>query len=770
MKHRRRALPYGGCVVILAMVALASLSLWRPIAPEASWSGPVRLEARLTKRQATLGPANAQRLLENYARTPLRFEAWPEHSRKDNQGRSAGQEKFAARGSGYSVLLTPTEAVLGLYKGKEKEERGRNGGASFGLLPTAASAQQGGFRSEGAAVSTEAPETGVVRMKLVGANAAARVVGRDPLPGRVNYYLGNDPKQWRTNVRGYAKVQYEGVYPGVDLVYYGNQGQLEYDFVVAPGADPGAIRLRFEGADKVEVDAQGDLALHTVGGPIHLRKPVVYQQVKGARREIAGSYVLNGAREASFKVAAYDPRQPLVIDPVLTYSTYLGGSDFDSGFGIAVDAEGNMYVGGNITKSVDFPTENAFQPEHHGGPNFLDTFVTKFDPSGQTLIYSTYLGGSGDDTGRGPAVDTQGNAYVTGWTTSRDFPTVKPFQAMLRGPTNAFVTKFDADGGVVYSTYLGGRDGDAGGGIAVDAEGNAYVTGNTFSADFPTVEPFQPTLRGRQNAFVTKLDATGSALLYSTYFGGSRDDGGHGIAVDGEGNIYLIGDTFSRDFPTANAFQPAYGGGPEDAFVTKFDASGQTLIYSTYLGGTDEDDGAGIAVDAVGNSYVIGSTFSRDFPTVNPIQPDFAGGPTDAFVTKFDADGSVVYSTYLGGREFDAGRAIAVDAEGNAYVAGETISPNFPTENPLQPALTGFINAFVAEFDASGTTLLFSTYLGGSVADRGRGIAVDASGNIYVTGETLSPDFPLQNPFQDALRGQQYDAFVSRISPDSSPR
>jgi hypothetical protein len=418
----------------------------------------------------------------------------------------------------------------------------------------------------------------------------------------------------------YAKVKYAAAYPGVDLVYYGQSRQLEYDFVVAPGADPTAITLSFEGIDHIDVDAQGDLVLSTAGGSLRFQKPIVYQEEDGRWQSIAGSYVRTGPHQAGFRLAAYDLARPLVIDPVLSYATYLGGSGRDDGLGIAVDAAGQAYVTG-FTVSADFPTVHPLQPTLNGG----DAFVAKLTADGSALVYATYLGGSYDfEFGTGIAVDAAGAAYVTGQTGSADFPTTPgAFQTTLAGGgdcggrpcDDAFVVKLTADGSaLVYATYLGGRSTDRGTGIAVDAAGHAYVTGLTTSADFPTAHPLQPTLGGGVgDAFVAKFTADGSALVYATYLGGSGYEFGTGIAVDAAGHAYVTGSTNSADFPTTpGAFQVTSGG---DAFVAKLNATGSALVYATYLGGSCGDGGTGIAVDAAGAAYVVGITTSADFPT-----------------------------------------------------------------------------------------------------------------------------------------------------------
>ncbi len=618
-------------------------------------------------------------------------------------------------------------------------------------------------------------------MTLAGANPKATVTGLDELPGKSNYFIGNDPAKWRTNVPTYAKVKYQNVYRGIDLVYYGNPQQLEYDFVVAPGADPkaisldvAAIRSSLDGGRTapLRIDANGDLVIPAGEDEVRLHKPVVYQAAVNqgaegsARHFVDGHYVVKGRNRVSFEVASYDPGKTLVIDPVLVYSTYVGGSNYDQGEGIAVDSAGNAYVTG-YTASPDFPTANPLQTVSGGNG---DVFVAKLNPAGSALVYSTYLGGSNGEDARGIAVDSAGNAYVTGYTSSTDFPTAKPLQPTSDGD-DAFVAKLNPTGSaLLYSTYLGGNNTDVGNGIAVDSEQNAYVTGYTYSSDFPTAHPLQSVYGGNPDVFVAKLNPTGSVLLYSTYLGGSDYDLGFGIAVDSAGNAYVTGGTLSSNFPTANPLQTFSSGGR--VFVAKLNPTGSALLYSSYLGGSLA---RGIAVDSGGNAYVTGYTTSPYFPTVNPLQAVYGGGVNygDAFVTKLNPAGSaLVYSTYLGGSGEEQGFGIAVDSSGNAYVTGYTTSTNFPTANPLQPVSgggNGFLNgdAFVSKLNPGGSALVYSTYLGGSGDDEGYGIAADSAGNAYATGYTTSTDFPSADPLQPFFGGVQ-DAFVTKIGPGVS--
>jgi hypothetical protein len=607
-------------------------------------------------------------------------------------------------------------------------------------------------------------------MRLVGANPAAKAKGEEELPGKANYFIGNDPDKWRTNVPTYAKVRYEGVFPGVDLVFYGNQRQLEHDFVVSPGADASRIAFRLGGSKKVSLDAEGNLVIVVEGGELRLQRPLIYQDGSGGRRDIPGGYLLKGAREVAFIVDAYDHTKPLVIDPVLAYSTYLGGSSEDSGNCISVDSSGNAYVAGT-TYSTNFPTtRGAFQTSLAGVAN---VFITKLNPGGSGLVYSTYLGGSGGDGALGIAVDSSGNAYVTGSTESSDFPTTAgAFQTTFGGGNfHVFVTKLNPTGtALAYSTYLGGSYAEEGNSIAVDSSGDAYVIGSTASSNFPTTAgAFQTSLMSTGSTFVTKLNRSGSALVYSTFLEGSGGSSplapGNSIAVDSSGNAYVIGIAESADFPTIpGAFQTTYSGGWENPFVTKLNPAGTALVYSTFLGG-DTDLGVGIAVDSSGNAYLTGSTNSNDFPTtVGAFQTSRAGG-ADAFVTKLNPSGStLVYSTYLGGNNFDSGSGIAIDPLGNAYVAGYTSSTSFPTTaGAFQTSLAGAGNAFVTVLNPSGTALVYSTYLGGNNSDGGRGIAIDSLGNAYVAGSTSSSNFPTTaRAFQTSLAGT-YNAFVAKF-------
>ena len=758
-------------------------------------------QSKVTNRShlTALARASQTQLLKTYGKLPLSFEA--------NQGQTDSQVQFLARGGGYTLFLTSREAVLSLHGSKASATpkprlaealQARHplwsaASVKLGILllkDGPALFRHGETRNLPHSQLPSSPEglepSAVLRMKLVGANPSPRVAGLNKLPGKSNYFLGKDRKKWRTSVPIYAKVKYDSVYPGVDLVYYGNQGQLEYDFVVGSGADPRAIKFAFQGATKVAIDASGDLVAELDGREMRLHKPLVYQPEKRKSKltqdNIEGSYVLMGDNQVGFRVSAYDPQKALVIDPVLKYSTYLGGSGDDWGSvfnnlrAIAVDPRGNAYVIGT-TASTDFPTTaDAYQTEFAGGGGgFINTFaggfavgdvfVAKLNAAGNALVYSTYLGGTGDDYGEGIAVDAAGNAYLAGMTDSTDFPAMNPIQTENAGLADLFLAKLNATGSaLVYSTYLGGGDSDGDPMIALDQRGNLYFEAWTSSTDIPTANAFQTESAGSVDIWVGKVNAAGDALAYSTYLGGSDFEVcGSDIVVDPAGNNYLNGFTCSTDFPTLNPIQPENAGGC-DAFLTKLNPAGNALVYSTYLGGSDFEITLGTAVDAAGDAYVTGGTSSSDFPTVNPIQAAYAGN-VDAFVAKVNRNGTaLVYSTYLGGTDFDFGRGIVVDAARNSYIVGGTVSTDFPTANPLQAANAGDEDVFLTKLNRTGNALVFSTFLGGSSWEEPSGIALGPSGDAYIQGTTASSDFPVVKALQPA-NGGGLDAFVARIRP-----
>jgi len=630
-------------------------------------------------------------------------------------------------------------------------------------------------------------ERDVSRLSFIGANKNPEIEPINETQLRVNYFIGNDRSKWHCDVPTSQAVLYKNLYKNIDLKVYGIEKQIEYDWIVKPGGNPGDIRVEYKNVKATRIDGEGNLLIETDFGELIHKKPVSFQEIRmahGARSmgrteeriEIEVKFKKIKKNTYGFEVGEYDKSYELIIDPViLAYSTYLGGGGRDYGNGIAVDSSGYVYVTG-YTGSSDFPCKNEYQGTYGG--SWADAFVTKIDTTqngASSLIYSTYLGGESYDYGFGIAVDSSGNAYVTGNTKSTNFPCLNQYQT-YQGYDDAFVTKIDTTqvgvSSLIYSTYLGGRLGECGSGIAVDRSGNAYVTGVTESSNFPCLNPYQGTYGGGFfDAFVTKIDTTqsGSAsLIYSTYLGGEGNEDGFDIAVDSSGNAYITGNTKSTNFPCLNQYQTYQG--EFDAFVSRIDTTqsgAASLIYSTYLGGGSNDYGYGIAVDKIGNAYVTGWTNSTDFPCLNQYQT--YQGEFDAFVTRIDTTQSgatsLIYSTYLGGVDYDEGCGIAVDSSENAYVTGFTSSTNFPCLNPYQKD-QGVRDAFVTRIDTTqsgASSLIYSTYLGGGDEDWGCGIAGDSSGGAYVIGYTKSTDLPCLNHYQGIYGGGLYDAFFTKI-------
>ena len=607
----------------------------------------------------------------------------------------------------------------------------------------------------------ERPRSARFGMRLVRADPAARPTARGVLPGTRNYFVGNDPASWRTGVSASSEVVYAGVYPGIDVVYYGSQRRLEYDFRLAPGADPADIRLRTEGADSLRIDERGDLVVETGSGQVRQQRPVAYQEVDGATRPVEAGYELTPGGEIAIRLGSYDRTRPLVVDPVVDFASYLGGSDSDMSSQVVVDAAGNIYLSGT-TSGGGFPTSGGVQTSFGGGVG--DAYVVKLNATGSDVIFATYLGGSGEETGSGLAVDPAGSVYVVGATTSTNFPVASALQSSLRGERDAFLTRLSATGSaLMLSTYLGGAEAEAALAVAVSGK-FVYVTGVTTSTDFRiSAKAFSKSSRGGSDAFVMKFKKGGAKIAYSTYFGGSGFDLPAGIAVDTAGNAYVAGLTSSADLPTNSPAQAELRG-LFDGFVTKFNPKGSALVYSTFLGGSDVDGAAGIAIDGAGNAYVTGATASTDFPVAGALQASYGGGLLDGFATKLGPTGAtLVYSTYLGGSAEDRAYRVAVDAAGRAHLTGLTASGNFPVRNAIQGQLNGEgFDAFVTSIEPTGSSLAASTYLGGRGDDAGVSVAVGASGTIIVVGETSSTDFPAMGAVQGTNAGG-FDAFVVRL-------
>ena len=701
--------------------------------------GAAVLLQRSAPPTATQGPTNSAQA-SRYGSLALHFEP--------NRGQLDSEVRFTAHGDGYRLFLTDTEAVLA---------------ASIPISQLDAPAVP--TRLE----PTPAARRAVVRMKMLGSNPSPTARGLEPLPGRSHYLRGNDPNAWRTNVPHYRRVRFDGVYPGIAVEYYEKQRQIEYDFIVEPHANPSDIRFAFEGVGTLRWSDDDALIYGESGSELRLSEPFVYQTIDGRLQQIESRYAANRNGELTFELAEYRSDLPLVIDPVLGYSTLLRGGGDDNGGDIDVDGKGDAYVIGT-TESLDFPVSDPMQPQNAGGQ---DVFVSKVNATGSLLIYSTYLGGSMNEFGDDIVVDGSGNAYIGGRTFSDNFPVVSALQPVSLIGLDGFVAKLDPTGSsLLFSTYLGGNGRDAVFGIDLDSDGDIYVTGNTDSTNFPVAAAFQPMLmenRDKTDAFVTRMTSDGSRLVYSTYFGGTETESASAIAVDGDGNAHITGTTFSDDFPTVNPIQPALNGS-SDAYLTTFSPAGGPL-FSTFLGGSKIETGFGIDTDSDGNAYLIGRSLSADFPVVNALQPALSNpSNSDAFVTKYnlgDQGPGIAYSTYLGTPMGDSGFDIAVDSQGHAHITG-IAGPGFPLVDPL-PEVTFDRGMFVAEIGGAGTPLVFSSYL--SFNAFGKGIAVDARGGVYVTGElpraTSLPFTPGAIDPRNPRRPISENSFVSKIADEA---
>ncbi|MBS1850116.1 MAG: SBBP repeat-containing protein [Acidobacteria bacterium] len=705
-----------------AALALGAVALARHSSKSASASAPNFQPA-----------ANRQQMMAAYAKTPLAFEA--------NQGQTDARVKFLARSQGYGLFLTSDEVVF-----------------SLSAAPSARRSSE----------ASQTAKQAVIRMAMLGSNPQAAIGGSQALASKTNYYVGNDPAKWRTGVPQYGRVVYSRVYPGVDMAFHGAQQMMEFDFVVAPGADPAPIALGFQGADSVRTDKNGSLVLASPAGNVTMHKPVAYQEIDGHRRPVEASFVV-AENHVKFALGDYDRSRELVIDPTLSYLTFLGGTGEDEAFAAVVDSSGNLYVTGQ-TASIGFPTTSGTVTTNGS----FDAFVTKINASASAISFTTVIGGSTADSGTGIAVNSTG-VYVAGNTTSNNFPAGTTIGG---GNQDAFVAKLNATTGAAsFVTRFGGSGTDSANGIAVDSTGSAYVGGDTFSSNFTgssSLPSSSAPSGGADTGFVVKFTTAGTAYSWATYLGGTNGGLVTGIALDSSNNVYATGLTLSGNFPTTSGAYKTTQPGGEDGFVSKLNSTGTALTYSTYLGGSGDDEALGIAVDGSGEAYVTGNTKSTNFPAVNAAQAS-NGGAQDAFVSKLSADGaSLVFSTYLGGTLDDVGTGIALDGFADAYITGQTKSSNFPTSgSPFQASAGGSADAFITELSNSGY-VVYSSYFGGNGDENlfpntttGLGaIAVDASSNAYLVGNTNTSNISLSataGVLQTLNAGGLSDAFVAKV-------
>jgi Abnormal spindle-like microcephaly-assoc'd, ASPM-SPD-2-Hydin/Beta-propeller repeat len=697
------------------------------------------------------GDAKTVTLLDNL---PLYF--------VENKGQVDNRVKYYAKIRNGKVYFTGEEIVYQFFLGnREKDSQQNNPFPIESKTPA-------GKKSAGEA-SALREET--IRLSFVGANADARLEGREEQEAKFSYFRGSDPQKWVSGAPSFQKVVCRDLYPGVDLIVSGREGRMKGEYVVRAGGDPSAIRLKYDGARALSVNKKGQLEIQTPTGMLIEDVPLSHQTIDGKKRDVEARYELAADGVVQFRVGAYRKRADLIIDP-LTYSTFLGGSNHDYSRKIIVDGSRNAYLLG-YTVSADFPTTSGAYDTSHNGT--FDVFITKLNSSGNALLYSTFLGGTGNEGASGLATDVSGNAYLTGNTDSSDFPTTAGAYDTSKNGTlysDAFVTKLNSTGSVLlYSTFLGGTDNETVRGLAADVSGNTYITGYTTSSDFPTTPgTYDTSYNGSSDGFVTKLNSSGSALLYSTFLGGTGNDGPDALAIDGGGNAYVTGNSGSLDFPTtAGAYDTSHNGG-YDAFIAKLNSSGSALLYSTFLGGTVNDYGYGIAIDGNGNAYVGGASYSIDFPTTSGAFDTTFNGNEDAFVTKLNSTGSaLLYSTFLGGTGNESSLGMTIDGSGNTYVVGFTSSSEFPTTSgAFDTSFNGSEDGFVTKLNPSGSALLYSTFLGGTGADQARGIAVDGNRDAYVIGYTTSSDFPVTSGAYDSDQNGGNDVFITKL-PTSTP-
>ncbi len=670
----------------------------------------------------------------------------------ENKGQWNPEVKYLARIGGMNAWITNDGVVYDYYKIEKNYDE-----AKLREIPEQ---EREIYQTERSSIKGH-----VIKTIFAKNNSDKQFSGNERGTAYYNYFIGKDQSKWVNHVRLFGSVTVEELYNGIDARYYFDKGLLRYDFIVKPNADVSQINLTIEGADNFTVSEKGELEIETLLGKVIHKDIMAYQKIRGENKQkVAAFFVKKENGAIGFAVDNYDKKSALVIDP-LVYSTYLGGNAEDYGYGIALDDDGNIYTVG-YTNSTDFPTSyGAYQTTISG---WGDVFVTKFDDSGTNLKYSTFLGGEGWDKGFAIAIDKHNNAYVTGITLSDDFPaTDGAFQTNRIGSNDVFVACLNEGGDVLrYSTFLGGTYWDASTSIAVDDLSNAYVTGNTSSADFPVTEgAYQTTIGTSNKIFVTKLNGSGANLAYSTFLGGDDYDIANSIVVDNFTNVYLTGQTSSENFPVSDGAYQTNNNGNNDAFVTKLNASGNNLIYSTYLGGSLSDYGNSIVFDADGNAYITGYTHSLNFPTTVGAFQSNNRGNYDAFIAKFNETGEILrYSTYLGGGSDEHGISIALDDEGNVCITGETWSGDFPvTDGAFQTNYAGERDAFITQLDQTGGILRYSSYLGGAGDETGASIALEGGTNAYIAGYTSSDDFPVTGGAYQTTREGELSAFIAKV-------
>jgi hypothetical protein len=691
-----------------------------------------------------------------------------------NKGQWDPEVKYLALIAGMNAWITNSGVVYDYYKINKNYEKSKTLKMN--------SFQKMDFENKNTTIQGH-----VVKMQLVNFESNITGVGNNPREGYYNYFIGNDQSKWTSYVPLYDNVELQGVYKNIDVKYYYDNGILRYDYKAKPGADISMIKFKFDGQDGLRINSNGEIVLNTSIGDITNGKIFAYQMEGENQKEVECKFEQKEDGSIGLRAENYDATKELIIDP-LVYSTFIGGSNQDGGSSIAVDAIGDAYITG-WTFSPNFPVTNgAYQDTMY---EIQDVFITKLNSTGSSLIYSTFIGGRGGNSGTSIEVDSIGDTYITGATNSPEYPsTGSAYQKTLKGTQNAFITKINSTGSaLIYSTYIGGDSYDTGNSIVFDSQGNAYITGQTGSTNYPTTSSaFQTKYGGGGtpyyyadgyeyygDAFITKLNAAGSNLVYSTFIGGDSTDAGNSIDIDANGNAYITGSTSSHNFPiTIGAFQSKLGdSASENAFVTKINSSGSALIYSTFIGGNYRDEGTAIKVDLDGDAYITGEALSSNYPSTNGAYQTTRNGIQNVVVTKLNSTGSALkYSTFIGGSGFAGGFSIALDAIGNAYITGTVIySSDYPVTNGAYQSImadTSSADIFVTKLDSTGSALIYSTLIGGNDWDVGNSIVIDAGENVYITGFTQSSNYPATNGvYQTTLNGTR-NAYVTKLNLSST--